>query len=62
MARCRQPIVGRRAGGVEHRVGKAQGEGSRLRGIACGAGAGALWGLVFLAPELVEGFGPVQLS
>lgn len=31
-------------------------------GIAYGAGAGALWGLVFLAPELVRGFGPLQLS
>ena len=31
-------------------------------GIACGAGAGALWGLVFLAPELVGEFGPLQLS
>ncbi|MBS0449672.1 MAG: DMT family transporter [Proteobacteria bacterium] len=33
-----------------------------LSGIAYGAGAGALWGLVFLAPKLVEGFGPLQLS
>lgn len=31
-------------------------------GIAYGAGAGALWGLVFLAPELVGDFGPLQLS
>lgn len=31
-------------------------------GILCGAGAGALWGLVFLAPELVRSFGPLQLS
>ncbi|KRE02077.1 multidrug DMT transporter permease [Bosea sp. Root381] len=31
-------------------------------GIACGAGAGALWGLVFLAPELVAGFSPLQLT
>ncbi|MBY8821227.1 DMT family transporter [Sphingomonas colocasiae] len=31
-------------------------------GIACGAGAGALWGLVFLAPELVRGFGPLHLA
>lgn len=30
-------------------------------GVLCGAGAGALWGLVFLAPELVE-FGPVHLT
>ncbi len=33
-----------------------------LAGIACGAAAGALWGLVFLAPELVGGFGPLQLT
>lgn len=31
-------------------------------GILCGAGAGALWGLVFLAPELVRSFAPLQLS
>lgn len=31
-------------------------------GVACGVGAGALWGLVFLAPELVGEFGPLHLS
>ncbi len=31
-------------------------------GVLCGAGAGALWGLVFLAPELVREFGPVHLT
>lgn len=31
-------------------------------GIACGMGAGALWGLVFLAPELVREFSPLQLT
>lgn len=31
-------------------------------GIACGIGAGALWGLVFLAPELVRDFAPLQLA
>lgn len=31
-------------------------------GIACGAGAGALWGLVFLAPELVRSFSPLELA
>lgn len=31
-------------------------------GIACGVGAGALWGLVFLAPELVRDFSPLQLA
>ncbi|MFT4091677.1 MAG: EamA family transporter, partial [Asticcacaulis sp.] len=35
---------------------------STVAGIACGAGAGALWGLVFLAPELVSGISPVQLT
>lgn len=33
-----------------------------LTGIACGIGAGALWGLVFLAPTLVDSFGPLQLT
>jgi len=33
-----------------------------LAGIACGAGAGALWGLVFLAPELVRAFTPLDLT
>lgn len=31
-------------------------------GIACGIAAGALWGLVFLAPELAAGFTPLQLT
>lgn len=31
-------------------------------GIVCGMGAGALWGLVFLAPELVHDFTPLQLA
>jgi len=31
-------------------------------GIGAGIAAGALWGLVFLAPELVPGFSPLQLS
>ncbi len=33
-----------------------------LQGVLCGAGAGALWGLVFLAPEVVHGFGPLPLT
>lgn len=37
-------------------------ERDRFTGIACGMGAGALWGLVFLAPELVRGFSPLQQS
>lgn len=31
-------------------------------GIACGLAAGALWGLVFLAPELARDFTPLQLA
>lgn len=31
-------------------------------GLACGLGAGALWGMVFLAPELVPGFGPLPIT
>ncbi|MFK4059470.1 DMT family transporter [Brevundimonas sp. NPDC046655] len=30
--------------------------------MACGVGAGALWGLVFLAPELARDFNPLQLT
>lgn len=37
-------------------------ERSTLAGVACGMGAGALWGLVFLAPELVPGFSPLELT
>ncbi|MDY0747387.1 DMT family transporter [Paucibacter sp. R3-3] len=37
-------------------------DGRQLAGLACGLGAGALWGLVFLAPELVREFSPLQLS
>jgi len=33
-----------------------------LKGIIAGAVAGACWGFVFLAPELVRGFTPFQLS
>ncbi|KPH58173.1 DMT family transporter [Novosphingobium aerophilum] len=33
-----------------------------IAGIACGAGAGAFWGLVFLAPELAGDFTPLQLT
>jgi drug/metabolite transporter (DMT)-like permease len=33
-----------------------------LTGIACGAAAGAVWGLVFLAPEMVGAFSPLQLT
>lgn len=33
-----------------------------MLGIGCGMAAGALWGLVFLAPELGRAFTPMQLS
>lgn len=33
-----------------------------ILGVACGMGAGALWGLVFLAPDLVRAFTPLQLA
>lgn len=35
---------------------------STLAGVACGAAAGALWGLVFLAPELVNTFNPLHMT
>lgn len=31
-------------------------------GVMCGMAAGALWGLVFLAPELAQAFSPLQLT
>lgn len=34
----------------------------RVTGLACGMGAGALWGLVFLAPKLVGDFGALHLT
>lgn len=33
-----------------------------LKGIAAGLGAGALWGLVFVAPRLTPGLSPVDLA
>jgi drug/metabolite transporter (DMT)-like permease len=33
-----------------------------MAGVGFGMGAGALWGLVFLAPELVRDFTPLQLA
>lgn len=40
-----------------------QGRNNRTAlGVACGIGAGALWGLVFLAPELARDFNPLQLT
>lgn len=35
---------------------------SRAKGVASGIGAGALWGLVFVAPELAGDFSPLLLS
>ncbi|MCX5620229.1 MULTISPECIES: DMT family transporter [Bombella] len=35
---------------------------STISGIACGAAAGALWGLSLLAPELIGPFAPLQLA
>lgn len=37
-------------------------EKDRFAGVACGMAAGALWGLVFLAPQLVGEFGPLELT
>ena len=33
-----------------------------MLGVGCGLAAGALWGLVFLAPELASEFTPLQLA
>jgi hypothetical protein len=33
-----------------------------VSGVACGAGAGALWGLVFLTPDLARDFSALQLT
>lgn len=37
-------------------------ERSIATGVACGIAAGALWGMVFIAPELTPGFTALQLS
>ncbi|TFI60137.1 DMT family transporter [Sphingomonas parva] len=50
---------------IDREQGPADGGAGRsptARGVACGIGAGALWGLVFLAPELVRSFGPLELT
>lgn len=41
-------------------IAHAASRSDKLTGIACGIGAGALWGLVFLAPELLADFSPLQ--
>lgn len=33
-----------------------------LTGVLCGVLAGALWGMVFIVPELLPGFSPVELA
>lgn len=43
-------------------LGHAPRAGSTPTGVLCGMGAGALWGLVFLAPELARAFSPLQLT
>lgn len=40
----------------------AETRGGAPLGVICGAGAGALWGLVFVAPELAGGFSPLELT
>ena len=35
---------------------------SILLGVACGVGAGAFWGTVFLAPKVLAGFSPFELT
>jgi len=37
-------------------------DGRMWIGVGCGVAAGALWGLVFLAPQLVREFAPLQLA
>lgn len=43
-------------------LGRAPHSNPTVAGVLCGMGAGALWGLVFLAPELVPAFSPLQLT
>jgi drug/metabolite transporter (DMT)-like permease len=56
-----------RASSVKERPMRASialsgGDNRNMLGIACGMGAGALWGLVFLAPALVRDFSPLDLT
>ena len=41
-------------------MNQSRASGAILAGIFCGMGAGALWVLVFLAPEIVPGFSPLE--
>ncbi|WP_380872656.1 multidrug DMT transporter permease [Sphingomonas sp. DBB INV C78] len=43
-------------------MGRVSDRSSTLAGILCGMAAGALWGLVFLAPELARAFSPLELT
>lgn len=43
-------------------TGDQRSAGNTAQGVAFGIGAGALWGLVFLAPELAGAFTPLQLA
>lgn len=43
-------------------IATPSGDHRTLPGIACGIGAGALWGLVFLAPAMVPGISPLLLA
>lgn len=47
---------------VELAVSTPSGTSRTYLGVLCGVGAGALWGLVFLAPELARAFTPLQLA
>lgn len=31
-------------------------------GVSCGLLAGAMWGLVFIAPEMLDAFSPLELA
>lgn len=37
-------------------------QGGTATGILCGIAAGALWGLVFVTPQIASAFGPMQLA
>jgi drug/metabolite transporter (DMT)-like permease len=47
---------------VQVALGRVPHSNPHLAGVLCGMGAGALWGLVFLAPKLVPAFSPLQLT
>ena len=43
-------------------MGEMERSTQMVRGIANGVAAGAAWGLVFLAPQVLGDFSPFQLS